>query len=60
MMPAIKYSSGHQCIDNGAGDYDLTCPDYPNRKVYMPRELVRDVLPKRACPICLRLIGAVQ
>jgi len=58
-MATVEYSSGHKCVDNGSGDYELICPDYPNRRQFTPYMSARNVLPQKACPHCLRLIGRV-
>lgn len=59
MNETIRFESGHELRDNGAGDYNFFCPEKEERLFFMPYMTARTCpWGRRAhCPNCKKPIG---
>jgi hypothetical protein len=57
-MSDLKFTSGHECRDNGVGDFDLFCPTQPDEKVcFLPFMTALTLKAEMVCPLCREQIG---
>jgi hypothetical protein len=59
MSEVIEYESGHRCVPNGAGDFNLTCPKHGVRPGFIPYMYARCVVSQKVCDLCERPIGPI-
>ena len=59
MNETKRFESGHECRDNGTGDYNFFCPERVEKLFFLPKFVVElnCVLPKHICPNCKKPIG---
>lgn len=58
MLPTIRFSSGHKCLDNGVGDYDFFCPESPRAALFfLPVMSAMVIQCSQRCPLCGKQAG---
>lgn len=55
-MSTFRFTSGHECRDNGAGDFDFWCPK-GGVLFFLPYLTARTLPAERVCPCCLVKVG---